>query len=1003
MASKNENASICLGSTPKNSLRKRMVSSERGQLHEQTVNLTIAKLIRRHGLWKVWAEKTRMIEGGGGRPDIIVETEGGPIVVETEFTPASTLHEDAIKSLRRTIKGMGKPMAVFSVMINANVRNFNDGKDLEYILANEDVLSYSVQYNDGDEVGTDDIVSRFPSTGFIKGTLKDLINALFLSSTPLNRVKKGVQMMRESRDIIGKMIGDACIGQKIYPDTTSENMWPKPGTNVICDDICDALRQKPSWPTWDMAALVLLNAATFYEGLAGRMHDVKPLESLAVFGIVTSNDVINAWDHVLDTNYEPIFGAAVRILRVLPAETAAKTINIIRKTVAKIHQLRAHKFGDFYGMLYQDTITTRKNVAAFYTRPEAASLLAGLALARCDELNKPKSVENLRVADFACGSGSLLSAVHDNIRMNLGGKLTDDRHKILLEKCLWGFDIFPVATHFVVSNLAAKMPHVTFGGCRIYTMPIGKNNQGSYNLGSLDIIRDDTCFVPAARRHSGRGEEDVYAATMAQYSCDAVLMNPPFARAVNHGGGRKDPVPPFAVFGIPPDDQRAMGRINADLYKNTCAVGNAGLPSYFMAICSRKLKPGGILGLILPNTITTGASWEKVRQHLNAWYDDVMIISVGGNDTYSAETNMYETMLVAQKRRYVRSSSDPDPRVAMVMLKRLPATRLEGAEMARAIVQLQPVRLEENVGHTSIKMGGEIIGAMINCPVDGPIWRTKRAHNTQLMQVADNLYAEKPLNSGTVVEQPFIPVINLGRIAEIGLHPLDIIGYKEDGTPRGPFKKVPLEANQPYRALWRNNAKTQTSFIIEPDCCLEKKFGATIEHVNNAWNTRSRLYLNNQARYTSQALLAAYTTKPFIGGSGWPNISLHNRSFEKAFVVWSNSVFGLLLYWHTAGSQQHGRGRMSRTAFKKSFRILDFNRILPKQLRSFDSLFDQLSKSDLYPLNCLDVDPVRLRLDRGVMKILNLDIDLDSLYAHIVSEPHFGRTKKTHCKPKRQL
>ena len=883
-------------------------------------------------------------------------------------------------------------------MIDKDVRNLNDGKDLEYVLVNEDVLSYSLQYTNDDEVeveNVDEFISRFPPRGFIKGTLKDLTNAIFLSSTPLNRVKKGVQIMREARGLIGKLIGSVCIDHSSNRSTSSESIWPKPGTHVVSDDICAALRQKASWSTWDMAALVLLNAATFYEGLAGRMNGVKPLESLAVLGIVTSSDVINAWDHVLDTNYEPIFGAAVRILRALPSEAATKTIDIIRKTVARIHYLKAHKFGDFYGMLYQDTITPRKNVAAFYTRPEAASLLAGLALARCDELNKPKSVEKVRVADFACGSGSLLSAVHDNIKMNLGRRLTDKLHRTLLEKCLWGFDIFPIATHFVVSNLAAKMPHVTFGGCRIYTMPIGKNKQGSYDLGSLNIIQDSTKFIPAARRHGGTGEEDVYAATMAQYSCDVVLMNPPFARAVNHGGGRDDPVPPFAVFGISPDDQRTMGRINADLYKKTCAVGNAGLPSYFLAICSRKLKDGGVLGLILPNTITAGASWEKVRRHLNDWYDDVMIISVGGDDTYSAETNMYETMLVGRKRRFVRSVSDPNPRVVMVMLKRLPATRLEGAEMARAVARLQAIRLEENMGHTSIEMGGDIIGAMIDCPVNGANWRTKRAQNIQLMQIADNLYAEKALYSGTAIAQPPIPVVNLGRIAKIGLHSLDITGYKEDGTPRGPFKKVSLETQQPYHALWSNNAKVQTRFIVEPDCCLEKKIDASKDHVNSAWRTRTRLYLNSQVRYTSQALIAAYTIQPFIGGRSWPNISLRDRSYEKAFVVWSNSVFGLLLYWYTAGSQQHGRGMMSRTAFINSFRILDFTRLLPEQLDRFNNLFDELSQNDLCPINCLDHDPIRRRLDQGVMTTLGLDIDLESLYAHIVSEPHFGRSGPT--------
>src|SRR5262249_33908751 len=79
--------------------------------------------------------------------------------------------------------------------------------------------------------------------------------------------------------------------------------------------------------------------------------------------------------------------------------------------------MRSH---DLTGAVFQKLIADRKFLAAFYTTPSSAALLVGLALdparlpgdglwASRDDLRK------LRVADFACGTGTLLSTAYQRI------------------------------------------------------------------------------------------------------------------------------------------------------------------------------------------------------------------------------------------------------------------------------------------------------------------------------------------------------------------------------------------------------------------------------------------------------------------------------------------------------------------------------------------------------------------------------------------------------------
>ena len=201
-------------------------------------------------------------------------------------------------------------------------------------------------------------------------------------------------------------------------------------------------------------------------------------------------------------------------------------------------------------------------------------------------------IRRLRIADFACGSGSLLHAAYSHI-IHCSPLDMSEMHSYVMENCIWAADIFPVATHFAVSALSSMFPSKTFDDCHIYTRKLEPGNAGGYHLGSLDLIGDLESFVNAGVMHGGSGTRPVRDATLQHDSCDYIVMNPPFARATNHGGNRPDPVPPFAIRGIDPETQIKMGKHNSRMFKGTCAHGHAGLASHFMAICNKKIKRGG--------------------------------------------------------------------------------------------------------------------------------------------------------------------------------------------------------------------------------------------------------------------------------------------------------------------------------------------------------------------------------------------------------------------------
>jgi len=222
--------------------------------------------------------------------------------------------------------------------------------------------------------------------------------------------------------------------------------------------ICEELRQQEGEQTRRMATTILANALVFHESLArgeGDLYDVRTLDELrGKRSGVSKNEMLEDWKRILKVNYWPIFDIARRILKVIPIDTSRPLLDRLVTTAGELvanHMMRSH---DLTGAVFQRLIADRKFLAAYYTNPASADLLVGLAI-DADKTPgngswaKDTDVTSLRIADFACGTGTLLSAAYRRISQlhEASGGDAEMIHPKMMASALVGCDVLPAAAH----------------------------------------------------------------------------------------------------------------------------------------------------------------------------------------------------------------------------------------------------------------------------------------------------------------------------------------------------------------------------------------------------------------------------------------------------------------------------------------------------------------------------------------------------------------------------
>ncbi len=558
---------------------------------EPQANGALARaLMKRHPLWdetSIHAERTRVLqESSSLQVDILIDTPARqPVAVETEFAPAATVEKDAIERLGRKLEFNGEPIeSAISVVLPAELKSGSLTAVETHVLRYATHHLKPVRHH-----------SRWPTSGHLTGTVDDLADAIEALSLSERKLAEGVQVLETTVR--------ACAGLLLQQST-----------EYVQDRLGEKLKQIPGKQTMRMVAAILASAFVFHASIEGQ-SGIPSMSTLEGNGM-HKHRLLVVWEAILKVNYWPIFSIAKTLLEEVPTPIVRHLIEQLLETASSLASLGATTYHDLTGRMFQTLISDRKFLATFYTLPPSATLLAELAVERLPvDWSNNDAIENLRVADFACGTGALLAATQRALyrRYRRAGGDDRDLHRGLMEHMVIGMDIMPAATHLTCSMLSSAHPREKFGKTNIHTMPYGIDG-GRTHIGSLDLLDIEQGYSLFATGESIGGQESdtssVHKVSVKRASCDLVIMNPPFTRPRGQESADEGvPISSFAGFGTPAAEQRAMAaklkRCNPDF-----GHGFAGLASHFMDLGHRKLKDGGVLALVLPFTFVQGMAWQ---------------------------------------------------------------------------------------------------------------------------------------------------------------------------------------------------------------------------------------------------------------------------------------------------------------------------------------------------------------------------------------------------------
>ena len=959
--------------------------------HETTITNHLVNILRnmRHG-WEVETAVHAFIKGNSELDAIVIERGREPIGIEAKFattTNARNLIKQAetrlVHELEAEYYTSRKTLDNVMAILYPDRFKTMPGRDLTPQLYEADDLQYKLVSTLGNTVG------HFPENGWATGTVRDIANALHVGAIPNSQLEQAAEDMELSINRAAHLLENAitdhrAIGTKIETILHQE-VFSKDGNDE---------EEKFNIQTLRMAALIITDAFVFQSSLAGKAEMISVRSLRQLLPTIDYADVIKDWNTILKVNYRPIFEDARNLVEAFATDDRlVKPIltllceaarDLIDTGIAQIHELA--------GIVFQKLITDRKYVKANYTLPESAVLLATLVLPELPKGKLPK------VADFACGTGALLNGVYQrflSLYEQQGGNGRDIHQKMLKEN-IGGADVMPNATHLTAAALASTYADIKLADTRILTAPYGLMENGSYAIGSLELLDDVKLFDTDAEQIGGKENTVVkFQQVFQHFEFDIVIQNPPFTRG---GSDSNTDVPKSTFQGSDrSEEEQKMMQAALKLKDRRVSDGIADFAPNFVDLSDKKLKHGGTMGFILLLTVLRSPITQKIRDMWATEYHDVIVITMAqaaaADCAFSADTKKAECIVVATK-----GVGENTGRGTFVCLNQRPKKPLEAMEIANRISRSSGTRKLEDApnGGNIISVGNTKSGQILDCPIkDGVAWVATRARSMALLQSAHKLKAGA-LHLPMEREPIPLDICQVQHIAQVGSADL----YRKKN---GPFIIVKgYERNSDgYPALWKVEAPLQRSMMAEPNATASPRSNENAI-VNRALDCNSKTHYHINMRFTSNSMLSSFTEEPSIGVRSMINVLLNDPRHEIAWTLWCNSTFGFFCHWLHSSKQDMGRGTLRQQTLK-TLPTLDVRRLSNQQLANAEALFERLKYKRMLPVNECDHDPIRHELDTDLLtevlgiKDVGILASMQTLREMLCAEPSIQGEKKCKC------
>ena len=972
--------------------------------------------------WMLKVEQPPFIEDTT-KPDMMAVRKGREtIAIEAKAYDNPDTIEDIRekylgKSLNAHYVGVSETLEV--ILVLRYPQEVIEATDVDKAIRHTDTLEYCILTKSGE--------GDFPASGFVKGTLTDVATALSIGASPAKHIAEAADKMADGMEIAAKWLNDAIADKPAIGAKLNEIL----GENVTTE-------------TCSKACLIITDAFIFQNSIAGKRalirqqgklkwvfpYQIRETDEKVDYTDATTevlekrrnqlprplsyyaspkravrrDSVMNDWEEILGINYAPIFADAYRIVDeafMYDEQMSRRVLKQLWSTAYDICNSHLPQIHELAGEIFQRLIVDRKYVKSNYTMPESASLLSALV---CPDIQGDALRDLPKVADFACGTGSLLNGVYKQIQRlyeQKTGHSSRAIHQRMMERNLGGIDIYPHATHLTFMTMASAHADIPIGETRVLTAQCGQTADGTYATGSLELLDEHELFDIFELDAEQVGGFDITPTKLnpsfPNNEMDIVIMNPPYL-AGQADNNSSNPKRIFDAYERSEADKKAMQKA---LGSKDSRVGHGIVAySYFVDLADKKLRKGGRMGMILPATVLTSAPFKKVREMWATEYHDVVVVTIaqkGGHDSaFSHDTNMAECIVVAAK-----GVGENTGRAKFVNLSERPKSLLTGQSLA-VLIQRHAVtrRLEDEVhGGERLMIGDVNMGQMLECPIDAGEWGASRVKSMSLMQIAYQLGQGK-LRLSELQEGVNIPICPMGEIGQVGCH-ASLIKDKRSGAFE--MHRSDYTVQEGHDALWElKHITPQRSMQVLPDykAQIKTKNAENATRILREHNSRTHYHLN--LRFNANSVFAHWTETPSLGVRSVTNVKLEDNRYDRTWTLWTNSTFGMLCHWATAGKQQAGRGSHSLGTFP-NVSTLDVRQLSDSQLKAADNIFADLKKARMLPYNECASDPWRHILDaRLLAEVLGITDEethqaMQRLREMLSDEPSITGTKVRPC------
>ena len=933
---------------------------------EEVINTQLALLISKLG---VTADAETIHVHGKHRPDVLFQLRGLRVVIEGKFKDTPNAEQTVLEDARKRVRAGVAHIAAAAVYPD-ELRSARTTKLFDTL---EDArLRYRI------------VTETFESESWFEGNPALLMEALRRAQESLTQddiVDKTAKALSTHLESIAKL----WIGQTGACDRLSKLLGlviPKKEKPQPASERREAAAK--------VSALVLANAFIFQEQLAlsdERADTLRKLKKSSDLIEATSEHWCWIWENI---NYATIFQLGERILDELPASpSTTEIVKSLLDAAQKICAEQAALRHDLMGRIYHRLLPHAKYLGTYYTSVSAATLLLKVALDLkwSNDFGSARELAGFKVADLACGTGTLLMAASQALTDGfIKARAESDRsietqdlsvlHSTLMQNVIHGYDILPSAVHLTASTLALLAPEVAFRQMNLFVMPLGMDH-GKARLGSVDFLAGDRIPTQFALDNTHLKTVQTGAAksvdTIARIpKLDLCAMNPPFVSS--RYGNR--------LFGSFPEDRPKLRKALSTQAKKIGIGATAGLGALFVPLADKHMKSGGRIAFVLPIALASGEAWGAVRKFIaDRYHLEVVITSHDPSRTnFSENTDLSELLFVARKLNSGEKAGD----TAYVTLSRNPTTIHEALDLAARLSTALQVDGSREKTSVTIRSSARVLGEITNLPApkDDDNW-TRAIFSQSLLT---RVYCELDKNSrlampGASVQQS-IPLCRLDALGGIGYDVRDITDAFE-------VDRTALQWT-PYPGFWDHDAKrvvqiaqTSNAFLIAR---MEPLKGRKLKSATAVWAKAGKILLVSRLWPITHKVLATGFDTKVLGNTWWAfddvNLSPKQR---KALLLWINSTLGLLFYYGRRAITRSAWMQMKKPAWQ-SMPVLNVRNLNQEQSDVLAAAYALVSQEAFRPLAQLDSDPMRIQIDEALCKTLSLP-SLTPIRELLVREP----------------